>query len=201
VSRFSLIGFLLATSLATVSMQATAITYPVNRTVGAGSVAGTIETDGTIGALLTSNIVDWNLVISDGTDSFNLLGPLSGGNSETLVFGVVTATPTGLQVDTGGPDSVILFQSPNIGSGELAWCIAVGPNCGGPGDPENIEIVLVTEDTQEQIELLTPGIVTFAGSAVSASPATPVPALPLWALGFVAGIAGLIGSKNLRKAS
>jgi hypothetical protein len=164
-------------------------------------VAGTIETDGTIGALLTSNIVDWNLVISDGTDSFNLLGPLSGGNSETLVFGVVTATPTGLQVDTGGPDSVILFQSPNIGSGELAWCIAVGPNCGGPGDPENIEIVLVTEDTQEQIELLTPGIVTFAGSAVSASPATPVPALPLWALGFVAGIAGLIGSKNLRKAA
>jgi hypothetical protein len=40
---------------------ASPITYSVNQTVGAGSVSGFIETDGTIGTLTTANILNWNL--------------------------------------------------------------------------------------------------------------------------------------------
>ena len=42
------------------------ITYNVNLTFGsAGSMVGTITTDGTIGVLSTSNIVSWNLTLAD----------------------------------------------------------------------------------------------------------------------------------------
>src|SRR3569832_2623106 len=38
----------------------------VNRAIGAGSVSGTIETDGTLGVLSTTSIIDWNLAIDAG---------------------------------------------------------------------------------------------------------------------------------------
>jgi hypothetical protein len=49
-------------------------TYEVDRAVDAGSVTGFIETDGTIGVLGTSNVLDWSLLLNDGTTAFDLLG-------------------------------------------------------------------------------------------------------------------------------
>ena len=42
------------------------ITYTINDTVGAGTVTGTITTDGFLGTLATSDIIDWNLVLTNG---------------------------------------------------------------------------------------------------------------------------------------
>jgi hypothetical protein len=45
------------------ALRANDITYAVNQTVGAGSVTGTIETDG------ATNILSWNLTLNDGTET------------------------------------------------------------------------------------------------------------------------------------
>jgi hypothetical protein len=104
-----------------------ATVYEINLTVGAGSVTGVIETDGVKGELSQSDIVDWNLLINNGANSFNLLGPLSGNNSQGLVSGPgFTATPTGLFVDFS-QRPFALFQSPFAGSGTNGF----GVNCSG----------------------------------------------------------------------
>ena len=43
---------------------ATNITYGLSRTIGAGTVTGFIETDGTLGVLATANLVDWQLTLT-----------------------------------------------------------------------------------------------------------------------------------------
>jgi hypothetical protein len=108
--------------------SATAITYDVNQTIGTGGVTGDIVTDGTIGALGDANILDWNLRVNDGTTTFDMTGPLSGGNSEFLDHagtGDLSATATQLLFafsDTSGtnffyfvnpsfPEYVVCFQS------------------------------------------------------------------------------------------
>ncbi len=59
------IGFLTSTAHA-VSV------YDFSFGVGAGSVVGTLETDGTLGALGEANVLDWNLLVDDGSDSFSI---------------------------------------------------------------------------------------------------------------------------------
>ncbi|MGC2477993.1 MAG: hypothetical protein WA485_26880, partial [Candidatus Sulfotelmatobacter sp.] len=64
------------------------ITYNVNVSFGAsGSMVGTITTDGTIGALNTSNIVSWNLRLADSATNSTTLTPsnsaFSSGNYNT----------------------------------------------------------------------------------------------------------------------
>lgn len=58
------------------------ITYDVNRAVGAGTVVGTIETDGTLGVLTVGNIDDFSLTVDVGIDmsAITLGGP--GGTFE-----------------------------------------------------------------------------------------------------------------------
>jgi hypothetical protein len=92
-------------------LRADNITYSIDQTVGAGSVTGTITTDGTIGALNTGgvndgpvgfagNIVAVNLVLSDGTNT----GPLSGGIFSSAGSDLV-ASATDLTFDFGAPDA------------------------------------------------------------------------------------------------
>jgi len=55
------------------------ITYDVDQTVGIGSVKGFIETDGTTGVLGASNILNWNLLLNDGTNANKRLHTKPGG--------------------------------------------------------------------------------------------------------------------------
>ena len=64
--------------LCTVSVANATIIYDVNRTIGTGSVTGFIETDGTLGALSTANIVDW---------AFTLTAPLLPGSPDMISLG------------------------------------------------------------------------------------------------------------------
>ena len=88
------------------------IIYNVNLTVGAGSVTGDIVTDGTIGDLGLSNIVDWNLLLNDGVTTSGLLGPLSGSNlrRRRSRLGFVS-NGNQLQFDFSNPPGSVWFSS------------------------------------------------------------------------------------------
>ena len=74
---------------------AQAITYNVNRTIGAGTVTGFVETDGTIGILATGNITDWVLTLSAPN--------LAGGSPD--VIGFATQTETAVEAPRNNSDS------------------------------------------------------------------------------------------------
>ena len=113
------------------------IIYNVDLAVGAGTATGFIETDGTIGDLGASHILDWNLSSSDGTNAFDFLGPLSGNNSAgSVVPGQpggddLLATPTKLLYNFTSSPNAVYFASPgNID----VLCFAAEP-CAASGVP------------------------------------------------------------------
>lgn len=118
-----LVALVLLVATAAPSM---AITYNVDRVVGAGGVTGFIQTDGTIGTLSTGNIADWNLLLDDGVGTFNLLGPLSGDNSGVRIGGSsFIATASDITFNFSATDfDFVLFQSPRTGSGGPNWCLS-----------------------------------------------------------------------------
>src|SRR6516164_8683349 len=93
------------------------ITYNVNLASAAASVTGDNVTDGTTGVLSLSNIVDWNLTVSTpGYGTVDLLGPLSGNNSEDFLGpNDLTATTTGLffNFQDQTASSTLYFDYPN----------------------------------------------------------------------------------------
>jgi hypothetical protein len=97
--------------------------YQLNDTVGAGSVTGTIGTDGHLGILAMADITSWDLLLSDGSNTFHLTGP--SGNSNFLFSGSgnsFTATANGLFFNfsntTGPGDYVDFIASPVVGVGD-----------------------------------------------------------------------------------
>lgn len=100
------------------------IVYSVNRTIGAGTVVGSIETDGTLGTLNASNILDWTFTLTSPT--------LSGGSPDIITKtgaiqtnefgGFLTATLSDLLFDfSAGPAAAgfMLFQ----GGSTNYWCV------------------------------------------------------------------------------
>lgn len=91
--------------------KANNITYRVNQTIGAGSVTGVIGTDGTIGILGQANITGYNLLVNDGTNTFDLsccnFFPLSGSD--------LSATATQLLFNFSGTDrGVVDIADPSL---------------------------------------------------------------------------------------
>jgi hypothetical protein len=127
------IGGIIASLLAWIVLAnpSAAIVYTIDRTIAAGSVSGSITTDGTIGVLAAANLTDWTLLLDNGTTTFNLLGPLSGANSEVTVDGTAfTATVTALlfNFDATGFTNVLFQESP-IGTGGAHWCFNGAIGC------------------------------------------------------------------------
>lgn len=159
-------------SLTSVAMsQAANITYGVNLPVGPGGVTGFVTTDGTLGTIQNANLVDWSLLLKDGSTTFTLTGPLSGNNSAQNNFGL-TATATTLSVSL---TSGWRLQNP---------CVT----CGGPwlyfnsgGTPD---IWLSAGGAQINV---TPASGTYVVGTVAAPTAVPEPSsVALAALGFAA---------------
>ena len=169
-----------------------ATVYTVNETIGAGSVTGFIETDGTIGAVDVSEIVDWSLQLNNDGVIVDLFGPDSGDNSVFGLIGAVfqaSATELTYQISGG----VAGFQ----------FCLeAAGyPNVCNLGLPN--WVVFGTNSFQEQIRDIsgkpnqTYGPVGAAGDIVVIGVASggqpPEVPLPAAAWLFLSGVAGLFG--------
>jgi hypothetical protein len=121
-------------SAATVA-SATPITYNVNRTIGAGSVTGFIQTDGMMGVLTAADFVDWDLLLFDGTSTFELQGPLSGNNSMVFVQGADTeAFGNYLLFNFSGIDNGIFLFQQGLFSGNHYYCDASQPGPCFPGE-------------------------------------------------------------------
>ena len=92
---------LIAVGLFFCSLGAQAQTvYQVNRTIGSGSISGTIETDGTTGALSMSNILSWSFEANDGTDIISI--SWESGFLQGDAWGYLLATDSQLVFDFDG---------------------------------------------------------------------------------------------------
>lgn len=116
---------LVAVLLSPMAANADPITYDIDRIIGAGSVTGYITTNGTLGTLSRTDIVDFAITLSSPnlaggpTDSF--------GFSDGGVFsnGGLSATLSDLIFDfTPGSNFALAFQSTVTGN---AWCMVSGP--------------------------------------------------------------------------
>ena len=155
-----------ALALSASTALASPITYQVSRTILAGSVVGSITTDGTIGSLGTANIVNWSLTLNDGVTPFNLLGPTSGNNSGVLVSGLgFTSTATGLFFDYSG-GGFVLFQNPNTGSGINFWCLDGSGGCASHPSSD----VVTTAGAFGAVSAVRSGNQQVAGTGLAAVP-------------------------------
>ena len=80
--------------------QAQNIVYQVNRAFGGGTVVGTIETDGTLGALAPGNIVSWSFEGFDGVDIVSISS--ASGGLQGDAWGYLSATSSTLSFDFDG---------------------------------------------------------------------------------------------------
>ncbi len=97
------------------------IQYNVDRTIGSTTAVGFIETNGDTGILLQPDIIDWDLTLTDGAFTWDLLGPRSGNNSVVYLRGFdLRATPTELLFNFGH-NGTFLVQT-NLFAGSTYYC-------------------------------------------------------------------------------
>ena len=193
-----LMGVALAMLTAPTTLKAADITYTFDESVFGGLVTGTITTDGNTGALTSGDIVDWNLVISDGTDpSFDLLGPLSGNNS-TMYFlnsGDLTASLTQLSYDFGDPSGGTLdFLA--VRNGPVLCYQAASTFCGYPPLCNHC-VELDTLDPETYFQGLGPSTDVIASVAAPAVPEPGTISLMLIGLGLP-GLAAVMRKRSPR---
>ena len=75
--------------------------YNVNRTIGAGTLSGTIETNGTVGTLSADDILSWSFEMFDGTDTI-AISSATGGFLQGSAWKYLTASSTSLTFDFDG---------------------------------------------------------------------------------------------------
>jgi hypothetical protein len=130
--------------------HAAPITYTINRSIGGGSLIGTVTTDGTLGLLTGANFLSLNLTVSSGAFSYAIAGapcslqnPVSGSPctisvprvdaTNTATAGLL-ATATQLTFDAS-PDPQLkdlFFVAPLNANTSAFYCIAnQGFNCPG----------------------------------------------------------------------
>jgi hypothetical protein len=181
--------FITALLVGAVVCSASSITYEVDQTVGAGSVTGFIETDGTTGILGSGDILNWNLTLNDGTPTtFDLLGPLSGSNSQLDLQGSdLSATATQLLFNFNDTsEGFVLFQAPNTGSKQDFWC---------PADADTVN-TCANEPSGEALQISPTGTLQFSSlsgtAVVIASVSTSVVPEPSSIPFAVAGLFGIL---------
>lgn len=90
--------FTMAVATAAALMAASAAdatTYLANRAVGDGTLNLSITTDGALGVLADADILDWNITMTEGGDTWTLQGVGGSNNSgETIGGAALSATAT-----------------------------------------------------------------------------------------------------------
>jgi hypothetical protein len=94
---------------------------------GAGSVVGTIETDGTIGTLVAGNIVDFALTLNAGVDMSTI--SLSAGGTFQITgpaIDLFSATASQLSFDFDDPDAGLIEFRQLVGGDRWSWVLRNG---------------------------------------------------------------------------
>jgi len=97
--------------IAPLAANAAPIVYDVNRIIGTGTVMGTITTDGTIGALDTSNIMDWSLTLATGGTTDTISQALGDNVAASPGQLAMVASATSLSYDFGTGDLWRFFDA------------------------------------------------------------------------------------------
>lgn len=122
----------LTSAIATLAFASAAhaakIEYLVNIPGSANSsITGSITTDGALGQIGASNLVDWQITLNDGVSSFTL----THDNSSIWANSTLIASNTSLSFDFSSRN-IALFQNPYPGSGINYWCLdGVTGGCSG----------------------------------------------------------------------
>lgn len=163
------------------------IVYTVDQTIGAGSVTGTITTDGASGVLSASDIVAWDLMLNGVGASYNLASTDANAN-KYVVGNDLTASSTDIYFNFSGTsgDQFLLQDGPEVGN--TYWCNSVGYSSCVPGKSD---VPVYYSDASSQFDQ------TASGNQIIAS-VVPEPAA--WAM-LLAGFAalGFIGLRGARK--
>ena len=173
------------------SGQANATTvYNLDRIIGAGTVTGFIETDGTIGVLSSANITNWVLTLTAPN--------LGGGSPDVIAADIGSITALQGKALTASA-SVLTFDFDAVGSNYLFllgtsqdnwWAIdTTGCSSSSSSGEECIAEDATTGDVTEAANRS--GTIDFAVATV------PVPAA-VWLFG--SGLLGLIGVARRKKA-
>jgi len=167
-----------------------AIIYDVNRTIDAGTVTGSITTDGTIGLLSEINIKDWSLTLT--APNLNEGNPYTFDitQGDTFLRGdVVSATSTELLYDFSTSGYFMLMSNTVSVSGTTTayfWCLETSGCSGGPDLSEHIGHTIIGGSVADQwVQYTDTDTVVFATVT-----AVPVPAAA-WL--FASGLLGLVG--------
>jgi hypothetical protein len=173
--------------LGTAVCGAADISYAVNDTIGAGSVTGTIETNGATGVLTAADFIAFNLTLNGVGASANITTPTYG---ITIVGSNATATTSDIFFNFGGtPGSLLLFGG---GTGFTYFCSAVSLGSCFKG-----ESVVPQSYTDPSVQIITPTGNQIIAAVSGGSTGVPEPTtLTLLALGFAG-----IGVARRRKAS
>jgi hypothetical protein len=118
--------------------RAADITYTVSEGVGPGSVTGFITTDGTIGTLATSDILNWNLTLKDGSGGLFVLGGPGGLNNSGVIDEGADLSGTSTQLLYNYSDSdlgLLLFEAPTPGTDNQFICYTSSPDCSADALP------------------------------------------------------------------
>jgi hypothetical protein len=156
--------------LSPVFARAADITYTVNSSVGAsGSMTGTITTDGNTGVLGTSDILDWNLVLNDGTNPTFTLNGLAN-SAEEVAGSDLTATATQLLFDySGGDNGFFLLENLTVGDNGPFGCFETSEACSDA--PGGISLAAVQGEGDEIFTALQGnGVIGTAGVAPTPEP-------------------------------
>lgn len=160
------------------------IVYSVNRTIGAGTVVGSIETDGTLGTLNASNILDWTFTLTSPT--------LSGGSPDIITKtgaiqtneagGFLTATLSELLFDfSAGPAlGFMLFQ----GGNSNFWCVQTNGCFDFGGSAEALGFGTTGTATADVVAYRTQQVIASVTNAVPEPTVLSLVAISLLSLGF-----------------
>ncbi|MEM1045485.1 MAG: VPLPA-CTERM sorting domain-containing protein [Pseudomonadota bacterium] len=185
---------LLAVLAALFCGNAHAATYNLNRTVGAGTVIGLIETDGTIGFLSDTNIVSWEFTLAAPNLKNGPTDMISSATGGELFISadIFSATATNLFFNFDEPSFAgVFFRGGPIGTN--FWCLAGGASCSsGPTSSESIGVLSGTPD----------GFATEAQNVARSGNLAVATVVPLPAsLPFLAAGLAVLGMFGLRRRS
>jgi hypothetical protein len=102
--------------------RAGSITYDVDLTIGAGSVVGSVTTNGATGVLVSADFTNWNLELNGPGASFHL----TPSNSVAFILGSdATATARNILFNFSGTAGDIFVFQDGLYSGYYYFCAAV----------------------------------------------------------------------------